>query len=123
MACKVAVVHCDRRWYNRVSCALVLMRKGHQVALIEEASIGHSYSWGNGAQYNLGSTLPMAYPGVAWRALSWLTKENGPVGLAPRELLRTVPSLGLSTSCVPAEGFAPSIKRFMIERPLCLALS
>ncbi|WP_325053123.1 hypothetical protein [Sinorhizobium meliloti] len=67
------------------------MRKGHQVALIEEASIGHGYSWGNGAQYNVGSTLPMTYPGVAWRALSWLTKENGPVGLAPGELLRTIP--------------------------------
>lgn len=33
----------------------------------------------------------MAHPGIAWRALSWLTKANGPVGIALRELLRNIP--------------------------------
>lgn len=45
MACKVPVIDGG---VIGVSCALALMRKGHQVALIEEASIRHGYSWGNG---------------------------------------------------------------------------
>ncbi|MQX64060.1 FAD-dependent oxidoreductase [Sinorhizobium meliloti] len=45
MACKVAVIDGG---VIGLSCALALMRKGHQVALIEEGGIGHGYSWGNG---------------------------------------------------------------------------
>ncbi|ACL58859.1 NAD(P)/FAD-dependent oxidoreductase [Methylobacterium nodulans] len=76
-----------------VSCALVLAREGHRVTVIEEGRIGHGCSFGNGAQYNAGSSLPMAHPGVMWRALRWLTDTNGPVRLTPRELLRNLPWL------------------------------
>ncbi|KLK89602.1 FAD-dependent oxidoreductase, partial [Microvirga vignae] len=76
-----------------VSCALMLAREGHRVTVIEEGRIGHGCSWGNGAQYNVGSSFPMAHPGVIWRALRWLADTNGPVRLAPRELPRTLPWL------------------------------
>ncbi|WP_201836529.1 NAD(P)/FAD-dependent oxidoreductase [Microvirga zambiensis] len=76
-----------------VSCALMLAREGHRVTVIEEGRIGHGCSWGNGAQYNVGASFPMAYPGVMWRALRWLADANGPVRLAPRELPRTLPWL------------------------------
>ncbi|RWE92516.1 MAG: FAD-binding oxidoreductase [Mesorhizobium sp.] len=76
-----------------VSCALMLAREGHRVTLIEEGRIGHGCSWGNGAQYNAGSSFPMAHPGVVWRVLRWLADTNGPVRLAPRELPRTLPWL------------------------------
>ncbi|RWP55078.1 FAD-dependent oxidoreductase [Mesorhizobium sp.] len=76
-----------------VSCALMLAREGHQVTVIEEDRIGHGCSWGNGGQYNVGSSFPMAHPGVLWRALRWLVDTNGPVRLAPRELPRILPWL------------------------------
>ncbi|MCP3468011.1 FAD-binding oxidoreductase [Bradyrhizobium sp. CCGUVB23] len=76
-----------------VSCALMLAREGHRVTVVEEGDVGHGCSWGNGAQYNAGSALPMAHPGVVWRALRWFTDANGPVRLAPRELPRTLPWL------------------------------
>lgn len=76
-----------------VSCALMLAREGHRVTVVEEGRVGHGCSWGNGAQYNAGSALPMAHPGVMWRALRWFADANGPVRLAPRELPRTLPWL------------------------------
>ncbi|MER8549883.1 FAD-binding oxidoreductase [Mesorhizobium sp. M1169] len=76
-----------------VSCALMLAREGHCVTVFEEGKVGHGCSWGNGAQYNAGTSLPMAYPGVLWRALRWLADKNGPVRLAPRELPRNIPWL------------------------------
>ncbi|AGS25319.1 NAD(P)/FAD-dependent oxidoreductase [Rhizobium etli] len=76
-----------------VSCALMLAREGHRVAVFEEGRVGHGCSWGNGAQYNPGSSFPMSYPGVIWRAMRWIFDANGPVRLAPRELPRTVPWL------------------------------
>ncbi|MCK1453196.1 FAD-binding oxidoreductase [Bradyrhizobium sp. 35] len=76
-----------------VSCALMLAREGHTVTVFEEGRVGHGCSWGNGAQYNAGSALPMAHPGVMWRALRWFADADGPVRLAPRELPRTMPWL------------------------------
>lgn len=75
------------------SCAAQLAREGHGVTVIEQGAVGHGCSWGNGAQYNAGTSLPMAYPGVLWRALRWLADSNGPVRLAPRELSRNIPWL------------------------------
>lgn len=76
-----------------VSCALMLAREGHNVTVVEAGRIGHGCSWGNGAQYNAGSALPMAHPGVMWRAMRWFADADGPVRLAPRELPRTLPWL------------------------------
>ncbi|WP_084674094.1 NAD(P)/FAD-dependent oxidoreductase [Methylobacterium sp. WSM2598] len=73
-----------------ISCALSLSREGHRVTIFEEDKVGHGCSWGNGAQYNAGTSLPMSYPGVMWRALRWLADSNGPVYLAARELPRNI---------------------------------
>jgi glycine/D-amino acid oxidase-like deaminating enzyme len=73
------------------STALLLSRDGHCVTVLEQGQVGHGCSWGNGAQYNIGSTLPMAYPGVISQALRWLGSGSGPVKIAPRQLLSTLP--------------------------------
>ena len=76
-----------------VSTALLLAREGHRVTVIDEGRVGHGCSWGNGAQYNIGSSFPMAHPGVIWRVLRWMADSNGPVRVAPRELPRVLPWL------------------------------
>ncbi|ACL58845.1 NAD(P)/FAD-dependent oxidoreductase [Methylobacterium nodulans] len=73
-----------------ISCALSLSREGHRVTVFEEGKVGHGCSWGNGAQYNAGTSLPMSYPGVTWRALRWLADKNGPIHFAARELPRNI---------------------------------
>lgn len=75
------------------SCALMLAREGYKVTVFDKGRIGHGCSWGNGAQFNAGSSLPMAYPGVTRQAIKWLINANGPVRIAPREYPRTVPWL------------------------------
>ncbi|MBY3122490.1 NAD(P)/FAD-dependent oxidoreductase [Rhizobium laguerreae] len=75
------------------SCALTLAREGYKVTIFERGRVGHGCSWGNGAQFNVGSSLPMAYPGVARQAIKWLVSANGPVHIAPREVPRALPWL------------------------------
>lgn len=75
------------------SCALALAREGYRVTVLEKGNIGHGCSWGNGAQFNAGSSLPMAYPGVAHQAIKWLINANGPIRIAPREFTRVLPWL------------------------------
>lgn len=71
-----------------VSSAVVLAREGHSVTIFEQDSIGHGCSFGNGAQYNAGSSLPMTHPAILWRAARWMFDSRGPIRVAPAELLR-----------------------------------
>ncbi|KAB1110799.1 FAD-binding oxidoreductase [Neorhizobium galegae] len=75
------------------SCALALAREGYRVTVLEKGNVGHGCSWGNGAQFNAGSSLPLAYPGVVRQAIKWVVKANGPVRIAPREFARVLPWL------------------------------
>jgi glycine/D-amino acid oxidase-like deaminating enzyme len=71
--------------------ALVLANEGHRVTVYEAGDVGHGCSWGNGAQYNAGSSFPMTHPGVVRRALRWLVDSQGPVRFGPRDLVRNIP--------------------------------
>lgn len=68
------------------SCALALVREGVNVTVFDQGPVGHGCSFGNGAQYNIGSALPMAYPGVIKQGLRWIFDEAGPVRISWRNL-------------------------------------
>ncbi|PWJ88137.1 glycine/D-amino acid oxidase-like deaminating enzyme [Mesorhizobium loti] len=104
------------------SCALMLAREGHQVTVFEKDRVGYGCSWGNGAQYNAGSSLPMAYPGVMRQAMRWLTDKNGPVRLAPRELPRTFPWLLRFLSTGRLENWRPAYDALHALNAQCAGL-
>ncbi|WP_027054637.1 NAD(P)/FAD-dependent oxidoreductase [Mesorhizobium erdmanii] len=104
------------------SCALTLAREGHQVTVFEKDRVGYGCSWGNGAQYNAGSSLPMAYPGVLRQAMRWLTDKNSPVRLAPRELPRTFPWLLRFLSTGRFENWRPAYDALHALNAQCSSL-
>lgn len=64
------------------SCALALIREGASVTVFDQSPIGHGCSFGNGAQYNIGTALPMAYPGVIKQGFRWMFDKDGPVSIS-----------------------------------------
>lgn len=68
------------------TCALSLARQGFKVTVYECNKPGHGCSFGNGAQYNVGSALPMAYPGVVNQGIRWLFDSAGPVNVSWKQL-------------------------------------
>lgn len=105
-----------------VSCALMLAREGHQVTMFEKGRVGHGCSWGNGAQYNAGSSLPMAYPGIMRQAVRWLIETNGPVRFAPRELPRTFPWLLRFLGTARLKNWAPAYDALHALNAQCASL-
>lgn len=73
------------------SCALALVQEGRAVTVFEEGRIGHGCSFGNGAQYNVGSAFPIAYPGVIKQGLRWLFDAEGPVRIAWGQFPKNIP--------------------------------
>lgn len=76
-------------------CALELIRRGHQVTLIEPATPGgeHSASHGNGGWISPASVVPMSLPGQWKKIPGYLLDPMGPLTLRWRALPRLLPWL------------------------------
>lgn len=65
-----------------VATAWELNRRGHQVTVLERHEMaGNETSKGNAAQRSYGVVYPWADPGMVFKALPWLFKQDGPLKL------------------------------------------
>ena len=76
-----------------VCCAWSLRRDGHRVVLLEAEAPGEGCSYGNAGQFNVGSTLPIALPGVVRQVPGWLMDPLGPLTVRWRYFPRALPWL------------------------------
>ncbi len=74
-------------------CAHALAADGYDVVVIDENEPGSGCSYGNAGQFNLGTTLPIALPGM-WRQVpKWLADPLGPLAVRWPYLPRAAPWL------------------------------
>jgi glycine/D-amino acid oxidase-like deaminating enzyme len=73
-------------------CAHALVEDGHAVTIVDERDPGEGCSYGNAGQINVGSTLPIALPGML-RSVPGLMDPLGPVAVRWRYLPRALPWL------------------------------
>lgn len=74
-------------------CACALVQDGHTVTIVDERDPGDGCSYGNAGQINIGSTLPIALPGMLASVPRWITDPLGPVAVRWRYLPHAVPWL------------------------------
>lgn len=74
-------------------CAHALLGDGHAVTIVDEREPGDGCSYGNAGQINVGSTLPIALPGMLPSIPGWLMDPLGPVAVRWRYLPRALPWL------------------------------
>ncbi len=74
-------------------CAHALVQDGHAVTIVDEREPGEGCSFGNAGQINIGSTLPIALPGMLKSVPRWIIDPLGPVAVRWRYLPRAVPWL------------------------------
>jgi D-amino-acid dehydrogenase len=76
-----------------VCCALQLLRDGHRVTLIDRQGPGEGASYGNGAVLPTESVVPVATPGILWKAPGMLLDPSGPLRVRWGYLPRIAPWL------------------------------
>ncbi|WP_099866834.1 NAD(P)/FAD-dependent oxidoreductase [Pararhizobium haloflavum] len=76
-----------------VSCAHALASRGLSVALIDRTGIGEETSAGNAGAFAFSDILPLASPGILWKAPKWLVDPSGPLSLPPSHLPAIAPWL------------------------------
>jgi D-amino-acid dehydrogenase len=74
-------------------CAHALLQDGHEVTIVDEREPGEGCSYGNAGQVNVGSTLPIALPGMLPSIPAWLMDPLGPVAVRWSYLPRALPWL------------------------------
>jgi D-amino-acid dehydrogenase len=74
-------------------CAHALVQDGHAVTIVDEREPGDGCSFGNAGQINIGSTLPIAMPGMLPKVPGWLMDPLGPVAVRWHYLPRALPWL------------------------------
>ena len=63
-----------------VTAAWYLRQAGHDVQVLERrAAAGLETSFANGGQISASHALPWAAPGVPWKALKWMLREDAPL--------------------------------------------
>ena len=62
-----------------VCCAFALLRDGHHVTLIDRDEPGRGCSFGNGGIIQIGTSVPVATPGVLRQVPGMLLDPNGPL--------------------------------------------
>jgi D-amino-acid dehydrogenase len=76
-----------------VTTASFMLRKGHDVVLLDPGEPGGGTSFGNAGCFNGSSVVPMAMPGTIRQVGKWLTDPLGPLSLPPFYLPRAAPWL------------------------------
>ena len=76
-----------------VTTASFLLRKGHDVALLDPNAPGEGASFGNAGCFNGSSVVPMSMPGTIANVPGWLTDPLGPLVIRWSYLPTLVPWL------------------------------
>ena len=76
-----------------VTTASFVLRKGHEVVLIDPKGPGEGTSFGNAGCFNGSSVVPLAMPGVIRNVPKWLTDPLGPLSLRLAYLPQVTPWL------------------------------
>lgn len=75
------------------SIALVLVRRGHRVTLIDRSDGADSAARGNAGAFAFSDVIPIATPGIMRKAPGWLLDPEGPLTLQPAYLPQIAPWL------------------------------
>ena len=67
-----------------VCCAYYLAERGIDVTLVDRGDVCAGASYGNSGLLVPSHSVPLAAPGVVWRALRWMTKPDSPFYIRPR---------------------------------------
>lgn len=74
-----------------LSCAYFLRRAGWEVRVVDRGAPGHGATWGTAGLLCPAHSQPLPGPGVVWKALKWMLREDSPFHIrwrADPELLR-----------------------------------
>lgn len=74
-----------------ISCALALQKRGLSVKILERKSIAGEASFGNAGAFAFSEILPLAQPGIIWKAPKWLLDPMGPLSIPPAYGLKILP--------------------------------
>lgn len=67
-----------------LSCALVLLRRGLSVRVLERGAPGCGASHGNCGTLTPSHAIPLTVPGMPWKALRWMLRRDAPLYVNPR---------------------------------------
>lgn len=78
-----------------VCCAIELLKRGHQVTIIEPSTVGgeQAASYGNGAWISPASIVPMSMPGLWKKIPAYLLDKQSPLTISWRHLPQLAPWL------------------------------
>lgn len=76
-----------------LSCALALQARGMRTTLLEREGVAAGASAGNAGAFAFTAVIPLAKPGIIWRAPRWLFDPAGPLSLPPGYALSIAPWL------------------------------
>lgn len=76
-----------------IATAFRLAEAGRQVVLIERDAPANAASRGNAGAFAFPSILPLASPGILFKAPKWLFDPLGPLSIPPAEFPKVLPWL------------------------------
>lgn len=76
-----------------VNAALALVRRGHEVTLVDREGVASGASRGNAGAFAFSDVIPMATPGILLKAPKWLFDPLGPLSIPPGYALNILPWL------------------------------
>lgn len=87
-----------------LSAALALQMRGMSVTVIDREGPAAGASAGNAGALAFSDILPLASPGMLWKAPRWLIDPLGPLSVPPAYALKIAPwMLRFSRACSPAQ--------------------
>lgn len=76
-----------------VTAALALIRRGHEVTILDREGVAAGASRGNAGAFAFSEIIPLATPGIMRKAPFWLFDRDGPLSIPPAYLPRIAPWL------------------------------